>query len=214
MIETVDFILTGARAGHTCVLNGKQFVKGVMRMKGSREQLEPVLAYYGRTYHAFPHGSKELEAAQARDAEGRKKPNGQHNADKAGQSGSANGLDGARADDHAGQHQTAAGSAVQHGADHDAQAGSAGVRSNRDGHGDTGIRAGQESQQQQSDAPGDLTKIRAAVLALDGSNNDNWTPEGKPTVDAVSNAMNDPQVTRKLIDAAAGDWDRDQARAK
>ncbi len=213
MIETLDLVLTGGRTGATCVLNNKQFVKGVMRLKGSREQLEPVISYYGRVYHAFPHGSKELETAQVRDAEGRK-PNGQHNADKAAQSGSANGVDGTGANANAGQHQAATGTAVQHGADHDAQAGSAGVRSNRDGHGDTGIRAGQESQQQQSDAPGDLTKIRAAVLALDGSNNDNWTQEGKPTVDAVSNAMNDPQVTRKLIDAAAGDWDRDQARAK
>ncbi len=51
-------------------------------------------------------------------------------------------------------------------------------------------------------------------MALDPDVVELWTADGKPTVEAVASATNNAAVTRKEIDAAAGDWTRDQASAK
>lgn len=207
MIETIDLVLTGARAGQTCVLNGKQFTKGVLRLRGSRDQLEPVTSYYGRTYHAFPNGSKELKEAQARD-------HGDNKANSASQSGTANGVQRAGANDHAGGNQAADGAAAHSGGVHGVEAGSSRVLPSGSGHADAGLRSGQGAEQQQSDASSDLIKIREAVVSLDPSVDDNWTADGEPAVEAVAHALKDASISRKQIDAAAGDWNRDQARVR
>jgi len=208
MIETVDLVLTGGRTGRTVKINGKQFVDGVIRLRGSREQLEPVISYYGRAYAAFPAGSAALKAHQARDAE-----NGKSQTDATSQPGKANGLVSANSDANSGRTQSA-GAADHDGRDHAAKGGSAGVRSDRDGHADAGLRAGQESIERKPDASGELKKIREAVLSLDPSVDEQWTTDGKPAVEAVAQAANDAAVSRKQIDAAAGDLNREQVAAK
>jgi hypothetical protein len=214
MIITLDLILTGVRAGLTCNLNGKQFVQGRLRLRGSNEQLEPVIAYYGRAYHAFPHGSVALQEAQARDAAEAAKLNGNNQADAAAQQRQANGVLGAVTNDIPRGNQAPAGSAAFGAGLPGAQAGGAGVLPVGDGHTDAGLRAGQVAQQQQQNANGDLTKIRAAVLTFDPDVKELWTADGKPMVDAVAQTLNDASITRKQIDAAAGDWSRDQAVAQ
>lgn len=210
MITTTDLVLTGARAGQTAVLNNKQFVRGVIRLRGSHEQLEPVIQYYGRTYAAFPDGSPALAAAQKQDAETKRAANGQHNPDPVSRLGTTDALRSAGTDDVAGADPSAQPANLQPGANA-AQAGGTGVRPNRDGHEHTGLRPGQEPKQQQHAATCDLTALRAVVLDLDPGVPENWSTDGKPTVEAVATAMNNPAITRKEIDAAAGDWNHDQA---
>lgn len=212
MITTVDLVLTGARAGLTVRLNGKQFTNGVLRLRGSHEQLEPVLSYYGRTFAAFPFGSPALKEAEARDAAAKAEANGKHQADTAAQSGQADGVAGSGANGAARPPETGGAPNLNSG-NNGAQGGGAGVRSSGDGHTDTGVGAGQPQQQQQDQAS-DLNKVREAALALDANVDDNWTPDGKPSVEAVAAALSDPAVSRRHIDAAAADWSRELAKAK
>lgn len=204
MIETVDLVLTGARAGKTVNINGKQFVNGVVRLRGSREQLEPVLSYYGRAYAAFAAGSEALKLHQERD-----KAHGQHQVDAPGKPGSADGLERSGANANAGGDKASA-SAAHHGGHHGVEAGGSGLRSAGPGHADAGLPAGQGSNEQQSNAHGDLTVIRAAVLSLDPSVAEQWNAEGRPAVEAVAAVLNDQSISRKQIDAAAGDLNREQ----
>lgn len=210
MIVTYDLVLTGARAGKTVKLNNKHFVNGVLRVRGSQEQLEPLVSYLGRTYAAFPAGSPALKAAQAFDAAEKAKRDGVNSTDPAAKSGTANGLAGAGANGTSGGTE-AGGQGAGSGKPVGAEAGAAGVRSNGDGHSDTGLGTGQVPQPKQQDENNDLTRVRVAVVALDPTVNDFWNEEGKPSVDAVAQALNDQQVTRKMIDAAAGDWTRQVA---
>ena len=211
MIETMDLVLTGARAGKTVKLNGKQFVGGVLRLRGSHDQLEPVASYYGRAYAAFPAGSKALIQAQKRDALA--KEHGKSHSDPDAKPGTTNVVSRASTDGHSGQDQTPA-SSTQHEGSDGSEAGSEGIRAGGSGHTDAGIRSGQVTEQQQSNANGDLNRIRDAVMLLDPDVAENWTDDGKPSVNAVAEAANDPSITRKQIDAAAGDWTRGQASAK
>lgn len=209
MIETMDLILTGARAGQTVALNGKQFVKGVLRLRGSPEQLNPVISYYGSAYAAFPFRSTKLAEAQARD---RMAKHGNDHVDPNAKPGAPNVVQRSGADGDAGKHSPA--SQATHGGGSDgSQAGGAGVLSDRGGHADAGLRTGQGSEQQQPNAPSDLARIREAVLALDPDVAENWTANGQATVDSVATALNDLSITRKQIDQAAADWTREQAAA-
>lgn len=203
MIETVDLVLTGARAGKTVKLNNKQFVDGVLRLRGSHEQLAPVLSYYGRCYAAFAAGTPELAEHQALDKE---RLGGQHKVDAPPGSGPAAGLERPVGDGSTGG-ATPPGATIN-GAGDGSQAGREGLRPGGDGHADAGLRAGQVAQQQGQSGTDDLTKVRHAVLALDPAVAENWNAEGKARVEAVAAYLNDQTITRRQIDAAAGDLDR------
>ncbi len=61
---TMTLVLTGGRAGQTCVLNHRQFVNGEHVMYGDLASLAGAIKYMGRVYQAFPKGSAELAQHQ------------------------------------------------------------------------------------------------------------------------------------------------------
>ena len=48
-------------------------------------------------------------------------------------------------------------------------------------------------------------KLREAVLKLDPTNETHWTVHGKPALDVVAKFLGSSNVTRRQVDAAAGD---------
>ncbi len=68
-------------------------------------------------------------------------------------------------------------------------------------------------QSQVNVAPANNTDpIRSAILSLDPDDDDLWTTEGAPTVDAVARIL--PNVTREAIDAVASDLTRAVVRGE
>jgi hypothetical protein len=80
---SVTLVLTGGRAGATCVLGKYQFVNGECPVHGQANAVGSMLRYMGRIYQAFPKGSEELARAQKEFADG------QADADKSSGGGTA-----------------------------------------------------------------------------------------------------------------------------
>lgn len=184
-------ILTGGRAGTTCVL-GRQFrfVEGQLTIHGDEVQVEKLSRYIGRCYKAFPVGSEELEHFQKLDAaakegsdgtsqvQGGSKPGGPetvqpHVQPSGGGSPEATPIDGS--------------------GPNDAETGSAGVLSSGDGHTDTGNDAATEAKD----------RLLKAVKSLDHTNDEHWTAEGRPRIDAIESAYGKPGVSRAQVEEVA-----------
>src|SRR4051812_26817954 len=63
----VVLVLTGALAGHTVKLGNHYFTEGKCALEGNAVDVDSAAKVLGRSYQAFPQGSEELIAAQARD---------------------------------------------------------------------------------------------------------------------------------------------------
>jgi len=176
--------LTGARTGQTCVLGKYQFVKGRTVVSGEGRKVASAVKFLGRVYAAFPTGSRELAARQAQEkAAATSTPqevaNGDAPVDEAAagrQSAEVLGdlqPDGAAAD----------GAAADGGGDAPAAADSA-------EHGALGYRHPD-------------TRLREAILTLDKANDELWTAEGRPRLDALTKLPGMAGVTRRDVDRVA-----------
>lgn len=171
--------LTGARAGQTCVLGKYQFVKGRTVVSGEGRKVASAIRFLGRVYAAFPTGSRELQERKAQEAAERgEAQNGDAPTDDAAAGGQSTQVLGdlqpdGAADDAAGDSPVAAG----------AQADSA-------EHGPLGYRHPD-------------TRLREAILSLDKANDELWTAEGRPRLDALTKLPGMAGVTRRDVDRVA-----------
>lgn len=205
---TVTLVLTGARAGKTCVLNGKRFVNGKCQLTGDPNNLKHVLTYMGRCYEAYPEGSDELQLARARDNNEDTTHGVDPSTSEAPESGAAAEVPGDRepVDSGASTDENAA----QRSGDAGADAGDSGVRSVGDGHEDTRVStegAGQEH------GSGNNPRLQGVIQSLDPDLDENWTKTGLPALAAVQKAYGS-DVTRSDIKNAAPDWTREKAQEK
>ena len=169
-VITARLILTGARAGTTCVLGKWHFVDGVGVVTGDQLSVKNTCEYIGRVFKAFPEGSSALVHYQALDEE--EKENGKRHLQAAAQPGQADGAAGAVQPAGAGP---AAVPTDDGGGADDAAPGGAGAVPGGAGHADPGVHG----------ASLETDRIVAAVMALDANNGEHWTDEGLPRLDAV-----------------------------
>lgn len=170
------FVLTGARAGKTCVVDKFQFVNGRLSIRIDNRKLGGLATYLGRTYAAFLEGSDELAKRQQKEA-----CVGSPDAAQGARSGDAAAVRGGLPDNGSTGPQAAA---VGVGT---ADAPPATSEHGADGYGHPDIR------------------LRQAVERLDPKDPEHWTEAGKPRLDAVAKFFGAATVTRKDIDRVAPD---------
>jgi hypothetical protein len=193
-------ILTGHFAGQDLKIRNYQFVKGVLELYGVPDQVEGVINYMGKTYRAYLEGSDELKAAQKGAADGpsevdREDPETGEPVDS-----------GVRPD---GEGSPEVSAVLDEGSD-DSAPGTGGSDPAGSGHADAGVSPASEGGSADNPMNGDMAALRAAVLGLDPDVDENWTALGKPAMGALEYLGGG--VTRKMVVAAAGDFDRDKAR--
>lgn len=172
-------VLTGGREGYTGRLGNWFAQDGKITLVGTSPEVEGQTLYLGRTYRAYPEGSDELTAY-------RERCNGKSSVQKGAEPGPA----GSDVGGLSAQQPGPAPSPADNGSGTDGAA-PAGAGSVPNGSGPE--HAGHDQ------------KIREAVTQLDPANDDHWTQEGLPRVDAVANILGKQDITRRdLIRAAAG----------
>ena len=189
----MKMVLTGHYAGRTMVINGFPFTEGECVLKGELASLDGAIRYLA-TYNAFPAGSSELEQAQFRDME-----NGGDNGGSSNQDGPEDGAN------NSGKHSDEPIAPVTpNGAGHDAVEADA-LRGGAAPSGDGGS-SGRDSDPR-------TLQIVDALNSLDPSVDDHWTDGGLPRVAAIEAASGIVGITRKEIEAAYKDFDREKAAA-
>lgn len=198
---TRRLILTGGRTGQTCMLGKLQFVDGVLTATGSDRDVEGISRYLARTYKAFPEGSHELAAQQEVDRANPALKELLHGTSevqaKSGPSqGSAEIFSGVPA----GQPEPAQIPTIDRCGTVACEEGPAPELASGDGHTHPGHDA--EAEQARS--------IQEAVTQLNPTNDELWTSEGLPRVDAVARLVGNPGISRSDVDAAAPEFVRPQ----
>lgn len=173
-------VLTGGRAGATCVLAKYRFVDGRLTLEGSPTTVDKLTMFLGRTYKAFPEGSRELEEAT----------NGLHSEIRAevGGGGPAPLSSGDRPRERGAPSVPAP----------DVGPGDAAPTRGttqlpaRDGHAQPGLHGGSVR----------IEAVRAGVARLDPRNDEHWAVDGKPALAIVSVLAGLSDLTRAELDAA------------
>lgn len=197
MEVTRKLVLTGARAGRTCELRKLQFTDGVCRVNGPENEVEALSRYMARVYKAFPEGSEELALHQRMDRERLTK----EAPDGAGEAAAGPGPEeqvGQVPSDVQSQGTGPAQGTAEVG-DGAASPDSGTPERHPDGdgeHGTEGVFADQNR------------AIHEAVMALDPANDENWTADGKPRIDAVAAATGRQDLTRKMVEAVVPGFTR------
>lgn len=174
--------LTGARAGQTCVLGKYQFVKGRTVVSGEGRKVASAVKFLGRVYAAFPSGSRELSERRAQEKAAspalQEVANGDAQTDESAAGGQSAEVLGDLQSDGAAD-EAAGDSTVTADAQADpAENGPLGYR-----HPDT--------------------RLREAILSLDKANDELWTAEGRPRLDALTKLPGMAGVTRRDVDRVA-----------
>lgn len=212
---TVELVLTGANKGRTCLLHGMQFVDGKSRFTGSAEAVNGRVIYMRRCHGAHPKGSDELIEAQRVEQEqangirdplrqtgvdtGRPdsipyRPTDRHGVELAG------GLTELSEDFDPANPEQGQTSVV---GDHSGQAR---ILSDRSGLAHARVHEGTSEGTRESANP-----LTSAVMSLDPMNDDHWTPDGRPSVSALAEMLDNPKLGRKDVDAV-GRWTRKDAQ--
>lgn len=187
MEVTRKLILTGCRVGITCVLRKLQFVNGEHTVLGSENDVDKLCLYMGRAYRAFPVGSADLAHYQALDKEAGRASNIDPDPQPVAQ---------VQRGDRPARVGSAPQTADNGGAAAAAQANDADGDSSGDGHEHTG----DEEQ-----------TLQQVILALDKDDDEKWTAQGQPRIDAVAAASGREDLTRRLVEEAAPDFTRPTA---
>ncbi len=205
-VERFSLVLTGHFAGKTVKLNDYQFEDGVLQLVDTRENVEGLITYFGKSYCAFLEGSDELKRV-------REATDGKHNLQGQGSEAGQDPIDG---DLQPGGEGPATVSSVNGTGHAETQEGPEGRVPSGDGYTDTRvyelkapvaeIQAGEEN----------LAKGRLlnAVRALDTENDNHWTKGGLPRLEAIETALKSTDVAREDVVAVAPGLDRETARAK
>lgn len=101
-------------------------------------------------------------------------------------------------------------------ADAPSGSGDAGTGADRDGHADAGVPEQQTAEDSVGGGPETARRlqVRSAVMLLDPDVNEHWTGSGKPAMEALTKQPGLEDVTRKEVNGAVGDYDRDEATAQ
>lgn len=212
--QTVEFVLTGGRAGFTGVLLDMQFVNGVAKFTGTPDAVKGRTVYIGRRYQAFPKGSRELKDAQARDKEYKDGLRGEVRETQ--QTGNPNGVQpGPEKVDGVGTQQGSQDQgATSSAGPEEPRSGGAGSVPTGGGHGDAGVHSGlQQAQDSTGTEDAEVSPLTAAILALDPLDDAHWTDAGLPAIAALAKATGDNSLTRQKVVLALPDYDRDTALA-
>lgn len=177
---TRTFILTGCRAGATCELRKMQFVEGKCTVTAPDKDMASLAVYMGRTYKAFFAGTPELEYFQAEDANGASNVDAEH--------GSAH------------QVATVPGGVQSAGAGPAQEAPDAGTRNAGAGNSGAG---GESNGNGNGSDPGGKQALQQVILQLDPKDDELWTADGRPRVDAVATASGREDMNRGAVEAAA-----------
>lgn len=166
--------LVGIHANKTIRLNKHQFVNGICTLDGAAQEVEMAAKILGRCYGAKTRD--ELDGLQ-------------RNSQAAPQQGNPNGLSGGLV--RSPGKVLAERDLRRDGLDNDKPAaGQAGVGADGLGHEDPGIH------------PEKVRAIARVVSAFDPLNKDHWTEDGLPSVEIVSQVLEDHDITRRMIDVA------------
>jgi len=181
-------VLTGSRAGTTCVLGKHRFKDGKTVISGDESSIIGETLYMGRVYKAFPEGSPELRFWQEVDSGQREYPSGARR-------GSPESF---RSDLRSPGDQAATLSADHSDGADNSTRGQSGSIPVRDGQQDSG-NDGQAS---------DEDRIRQALKSLDPANDEHWTVNGRPRMDAVEAAYGSSGISRGDIERVAPGFSR------
>ncbi len=188
MAMEYTLVLTGGRTGQTCVLGGYQFVNGETIVRGDPKAVDGVLRYLGLSYKAYLKGSQALTRQQEIDCG--KRPY----VSSAKQGGSAQ----VQGDLPAGQSALATLPPDNGGGADDSSAGGTGGVPGGDGHSNTG------NDRQTTDQD----RVLTAIESLDSANDEHWTQDGQPRMDAVEQASGVVNVTRADVEHAKPGYKR------
>lgn len=178
----LTLVLTGHYAGKTVRLNNHQFVDGECTLEGTAQQIEGAARYLERCYCAKQ--KDQISGVQ------------HHNAAAAG-SGNPEGLSGGELRP-TGQVPNP-NSLFSDG--HDPllpSDGGAGMGASGSGQEDSGLH------------PDKVAKIAKAIAGLDPKVDDHWTDAGLPSVEVISAAIADQNLTRKMIEVVAPNITREK----
>lgn len=181
-------VLTGARADKTCVLGKYQFVDGTTIISGDAVGVEGVALYLGRVYKAFPDGSPELKFWQEVDNGQREHPSGTG-------TGSTESF---RGDLRQNGSKAEALPAADIRATDNVDGRAAGSIPVGDGHQDSGEHQSQSNEE----------RLRSAVKSLDPGNEEHWTADGRPRMDAVEAAYGSSNINRNDVEKVAPGFSR------
>lgn len=214
-------VLTGGREGRTCVVGNIKFVDGVgIAYAPDHKGLEGVCRYMARSYQAYRVDSPQLKAymdAKPKPVEPTPEPEptppvttvvnnaapvapvpttegGPDGTGKANAEGDQSGGSGPVV--HSGIQSGTGGSADEtpaHGAGND-NASTDGTEHvpGGDGHEHAGVSGAEENRR----------NIQAAAVKLDPANDEHWTPDGLPKVDAIAQIAGMQALTRAEVESA------------
>lgn len=183
-------ILAGKFAGQTIELRGVQFTRGECVLEGPEADVDGLSCYLGKSYQALPEGSLELERAQKRDA-------GKENADGDGEDGSPS--EPRTSDQVPGEPRSP-------------------------GQGDPGEKPAEGSGDDSPETGGEElpaagngeqgAEISEALNRLDPEDDEDWTADDRPSVAALAELLERPDLSREEIDAAAPQFRRPERDAE
>ena len=183
-VVTVNYLLTGPLKGKTITLGSNTqypFVDGALELSAPAEEISLHSRFLAKNWQAYPEGSDLLKGAE--DGVG-----------DISTSESENEQQTVSGDLQSEGQQTASGESTEDKQEStDAEAGTSGSLPIGDG------------QQAQLDVD---SKLVTAIEKLDPKNEDHWTQQGKPAIEAVSKFYGSSNLTRADIEAAKPDFRR------
>jgi len=195
-----EFFLFGANKGKTMNIGTHEFFSGRCLVQTSAESMGHI-ANYLKSYSAFPKGSPEYDEAIKKEEENGirsevDKSDGQGTPEEVPSTDESSG-EGASTEE-----------ADDSPSDADTPQGEEGVRTEGDGHEDSGI----PNQPVQPDTGLLDVELKRAVMALDPDNNAHWTADGLPHLTIIEEAYGSTGITRQDVEIAAPGWNREKAK--
>ena len=202
-----EFRFFGVLKGKTKNVNGHQFIDGI-----SAFAVEPGASLFVQkhlaTYNAYAKGTQEYDEALKKENEENGVSNNVHTGSEHGQADEVPD----RVRETSGQITKATSDFWDRAAD--GEDGAAGVRSEGDGHEDTGLPKFEvEKDRAQPEEPSieQNREILVALQKLDPNEDSHWTTTGKPMLKVVEDVYGRAGITRQDVESAAPGYNRDKA---
>ncbi len=195
-MESTVFVLAGHYAGKTVKLNGHQFVDGMCEIWCPGD-VTPFVKRSLASYQAYPERSLELEQAQKRDAENglRDNSNTRPWSREPAEVSSFNQPSSGRFTKETTDDRLSNDDTIQR---------DAGSISKRNGREDARV----------PEVTSEINyRLKEVIESLDPNENDHWTSEGLPSIEAVQ-AGYGPNVTREDITVSGEGWNKEKALEK
>lgn len=184
---SLKMVLINHYEGKTVRLGNHIFINGKYTLTGQPEQVGHAIRYLSY-YQAYPVGSPELEGYEfdSQKIHSEVQSSGERSSEE---------------------------ETILRISDDNSESGETGIRSTGDGYEHAGVS-------DESEAPNPFEpipeieindKLQRAVLSLDPDNDNHWTKPGLPLMSAVEEALGESGFTRKDIEAASDNWNKEKA---